>query len=157
MEFNRKENYCKYSQVQNQLLKYLEDGVSAKLTAKLLHISLPTFYKYKSIASIETGKIYTVQEETAFMEREKRKRDKDSLLNQKYSQEKNHDDKKTQDIPEALKVIDLVLFDPFEIQDKNILHDDASQQQTINTITPAPDTQTHKRTDSSSALKENKK
>jgi hypothetical protein len=67
----RRENYCKYGMVHKKLLEYLEDGVSAKFTAKELHISLPTYYKYKSIATIETGKIFVSPEEIAFMERQK--------------------------------------------------------------------------------------
>jgi hypothetical protein len=41
----RRENYCKFSKVHDKLLGHLEDGVSAKLTAKDLNISLPTYYK----------------------------------------------------------------------------------------------------------------
>jgi hypothetical protein len=69
----RRENYCKFNQVHDKFVEYLEDGISAKLTAKDLNISLPTYYKYKSIITIENNKIYKIKEETDFIEREQRK------------------------------------------------------------------------------------
>jgi hypothetical protein len=66
----KRDTYCKYAYVHDDLLHYLENGVSAKETCSALRISLPTYYKYKSIATIETGKIYTVHEEKKFLERQ---------------------------------------------------------------------------------------
>jgi hypothetical protein len=75
----RRENYCKFNRVHKKLIDYLEDGVSAKLTAKDLDISIATYYKYKSMISIEKNKIYKVQEEIDFLDRQN-KRKEESLL-----------------------------------------------------------------------------
>jgi DNA invertase Pin-like site-specific DNA recombinase len=77
----KRENYCKYAFVHDRLLQYLEKGTSARWTASALRISLPTYYKYKSMISIEQNKIYAVKEEKAFLEKEENRRRK--LLSQK--------------------------------------------------------------------------
>lgn len=69
----RKDNYCKYNRVRDDLIRYLELQKSAKDSAKELGISLQTYYKYKSIASIETGRVYEAPEERKFIERQKKK------------------------------------------------------------------------------------
>jgi hypothetical protein len=75
----RRENYCKFNKVHEKLITYLEDGVSAKMTAKDLNISLPTYWKYKSIVSIENNKIYKVKEEADFLDREKKRKEQELL------------------------------------------------------------------------------
>lgn len=63
----KRDHYRKYFQVQERLVQCLEAGRSAKEAAKDLGISLPTFYKYKSIASIENDTIYMTAEETDYV------------------------------------------------------------------------------------------
>jgi hypothetical protein len=79
----RRENYCKFNDVSEKLLEYLEDGVSAKITAKDLNISLPTYFKYKSMISIKNNKIYKVKEEVDFLDREKKRKENEALDNNK--------------------------------------------------------------------------
>lgn len=74
-QYFRKENYCKYGNIAQRLIRDLEAGKSAKESAQALGISLQTYYKYKGIASIETGKVFTVPEERKFIERHRRKAD----------------------------------------------------------------------------------
>lgn len=62
-------HYRKYFQVQERLIEHLEAGLSAKESAKELGISLPTFYKYKSIASIENDTLYMTAEEKSHVAR----------------------------------------------------------------------------------------
>jgi hypothetical protein len=85
----RRENYCKFNKVHEKLITYLEDGVSAKMTAKDLNISLPTYYKYKSIISIENNKIYKVKEEADFLDREKKRKENELLVNNKKYMKKS--------------------------------------------------------------------
>jgi hypothetical protein len=86
----RRENYCKFNKVHEKLLEYLEDGVSAKMTAKDLNISLPTYYKYKSIISIENNKIYKVKEESDFLDRERKRKENELLERNKEHNNKKH-------------------------------------------------------------------
>jgi hypothetical protein len=97
----RRENYCKYNKVHEKLLEYLEGSVSAKITVKDLNISLPTYYKYKSIISIENNKIYKVKEESDFLDRE-RKRNENALLERNIE---NNNKKHIQKSPEKKTLI----------------------------------------------------
>jgi hypothetical protein len=156
MQSTRKDNYRKYTYVRNKLIEFLEDGVSAKITTKELRISLPTFYKYKSIASIETGKIYTVQEEQAFIDREARKEEKFWLRNQK-NWEKIHGNKTIQTPPATSPSLDKTAPDTPSIQDKAILPNDAVPVKTPDTPTHTSDNQPHKKANNTSVSKEQKK
>ena len=63
----KRDHYRKYFQVQERLVQCLEENCSAKDAAKELGISLPTFYKYKSIASVENDMVYMTEEEVRYI------------------------------------------------------------------------------------------
>jgi hypothetical protein len=65
----RRENYCTFPKIRSALIADLETGRSAKESAKALGISEQTYYKYKGLICCQLGKVFTVPEEKAFLER----------------------------------------------------------------------------------------
>lgn len=65
----RGNNYAKYSAVKQTMIAGLEANKSTAEISREAAISLPTFYKYKAMINLETGKNYTVPEEMAHLQK----------------------------------------------------------------------------------------
>ena len=66
-----KNNSCKYNLVKERLIQSLEAGMSARDCAAELGISIPTVNRYKCCLSAEFGKVFPVQDELRFIERQR--------------------------------------------------------------------------------------
>ena len=66
-----KNNSCKYNLVKDRLIQSLEAGMSARDCAKDLGISIATVNRYKCCLSAELGKVFPVQDELRFIERQR--------------------------------------------------------------------------------------
>ena len=67
----RRENFCKFAQVEQALVGHLEAKTATKDAARELGISVPTFNKYKGLVSIKYNTLFTTPEEEAFLEKQR--------------------------------------------------------------------------------------
>ncbi len=67
----RRENYCKFAQVEQALVGHLEAKTATKDAARELGISVPTFNKYKGLVSIKYNTLFRTPEEEKFLEKQR--------------------------------------------------------------------------------------
>lgn len=65
----RRENYCKFEQVELRLKHHLDVETPIKEAVKDLGISQATFYKYKNLLSLKYQTLYRTPEELKFLEK----------------------------------------------------------------------------------------
>lgn len=67
----RRENFCKFAQVEQALVGHLKARTATKDAARELGISVPTFNKYKGLVSIKHNTLFTTPEEETFLEKQR--------------------------------------------------------------------------------------
>ena len=81
----RRENFYKYDSVRPELLKAIDEKLTAKEAAEKLRISVSTFHKYRGLLSTEMNKPLSTPEELAFLNRKKNSQISTPPLTQKQT------------------------------------------------------------------------